>query len=234
VINGPYNRRAVIGGSLLAAGMVTVPRPAAALGPAGSAPWRAAMEPQDAWLDKPGTRHRLVLDTATAEEAQRAVSYVEGFYSANKSGYGLGPESLGVVIVLRHLSTPFGYNDRIWSKYGPVLADKLKLSGQNAIRAAHANPLLSAPTAENATPGSGGEDDTPTLASLAAKGVHFAVCEAATTQIAKLLLKEGDTAAAIEAELRANLVPGSVLTASGLVAVNRAQEHGYAFVSIVE
>lgn len=219
---------------MLAAGMVTAPWSAAALGPPGSAPWRAAMEPQDAWLDKPGTRHRLVVDTATAEAAERAVSYVEGFYSANTSGYGLAPESLGVVIVLRHLSTPFGYNDRIWSKYGPAFADKLKLSGQNAIRAAHANPLLSAPAAENATPGGGGEGDTPTLASLAAKGVHFAVCEAATAQIAKLLLKGGDTAAAIEAELRANLVPGGVLAASGIVAVNRAQEHGYAFVSIVE
>jgi intracellular sulfur oxidation DsrE/DsrF family protein len=228
-----YNRRAIIGGSMLAAGVATLPQPAAALAPASGAPWRAAMEPADAWLDKPGTRHRLVLDTSTAEAAEKAVSYVEGFYSANQSGYDLAPDSLGAVIVLRHFSTPFGYNDRIWSKYGPALADKLKLSGQNAIRAAHANPLWSAPPVEGATAGASG-DDTPTLATLAAKGVRFAVCGVATAQLAKLLLREGESAATLEAELKANLVSGSVLVASGIVAVNRAQEHGYAFVSIVD
>jgi intracellular sulfur oxidation DsrE/DsrF family protein len=191
------------------------------------------MEPQDAWLDKPGTRHRLVADTSTAAAAEAALSYVDGFYAANKSGYGLASETLGVVIVLRHFSTPFGYNDKIWSKYGAVIAEKLKLSGQRAIRAAHANPLLSAATPEIATDkGNGGEDD-PTLASLAAKGAHFAVCGAATTQIAKLLAKV-DNAAAIEEELKANLIPGGVLMASGIVAVNRAQEHGYALVPIVD
>jgi hypothetical protein len=227
-----YNRRAIIGGSMLAAGVATLPRPAAALDPAPGAAWRPAMEPADAWLDKPGTRHRLVLDTATAEAADKAVSYLEGFYSANKSGYDLGPESLGAVIVLRHFSTPFGYNDRIWSKYGPALADKLKLSGQNAIRAAHLNPLWSAPPADGAT-AAAGDGDTPTLATLAAKGARFAVCAVATAEFAKLLVKGGD-AATLEAELKANLVSGSVLVASGIVAVNRAQEHGYAFVSIVD
>ena len=228
-----YNRRAIISGSVLAAGLATTAQPPSALARAEDTDWRAAREPQDAWLDKPGTRHRLVVDTSTAAAAEAALSYVEGFYAANKSGYGLGPETLGVVIVLRHFSTPFGYNDKMWSKYGAVIAEKLKLSGQTAIRAARANPLLSA--AEDATDKSGGgEDAEPTLASLAAKGARFAVCEAATAQLAKILAKTGGAPATFEEELKANLVPGGVLMASGIVAVNRAQEHGYAFLSIVE
>ncbi len=230
-----YNRRAIISGSVLAAGLVTVARPASAFARTEDAAWRAAMEPQDAWLDRPGTRHRLVVDTSTAASAEAALSYVEAFYAANKSGYGLASETLGVVIVLRHLSTPFGYNDKVWSKYGAEIAEKLKLAGQSAIRAAHANPLLSAVSPQNATvKSSGGADDAPSLASLAAKGAHFAVCGAATTQIAKMLAKADGAAGAIEEELKANLVPGSVLMASGVVALNRAQEHGYAFVSIAE
>jgi intracellular sulfur oxidation DsrE/DsrF family protein len=190
------------------------------------------MELKDAWLDKPGTRHRLVADTSTVVAAEAALSYVDSFYAANESGYDLAAEALGVVIVLRHLSTPFGYNDKIWSKYGAAIAEKLKLSGQLAIRATHVNPLLSAATPEIAADKGGGEDD-PTLASLAAKGTRFAVCAAATTQIAKLLAK-GNNAATIEEELKANLIPGGVLMASGVVAVNRAQEHGYALVPIVD
>jgi len=230
-----YNRRAIISGSVLTAGLATTAQPPSALARAEDTDWRAAREPQDAWLDKPGTRHRLVVDTSTAAAAEAALSYVEGFYAANKSGYGLGPETLGVVIVLRHFSTPFGYNDKMWSKYGAVIAEKLKLSGQTAIRAARANPLLSAVMPEDATDkSSGGEDAEPTLASLAAKGARFAVCEAATTQLAKMLAKTGGVPATFEEELKANLVPGGVLMASGTLAVNRAQERGYAFLSIVE
>ncbi|MGB6310847.1 MAG: hypothetical protein WBF89_23930 [Steroidobacteraceae bacterium] len=227
-----YNRRAIISGGVLAAGLATVAQPASVLARSEDAAWRAAMEPQDAWLDKPGTRHRLVADTSTAAAAELALSNIDGFYAANKSGYGLAPEALGAVIVLRHFSTPFGYNDKMWSKYGAMFAEKIKLSGLSAIRAAHANPLLSAATPE-AGAAKGADDEDPTLASLAAKGVRFAVCGAATTQIAKLLAKAGE-AAAIEEELKANLIPGAVLVASGIVALNRAQEHGYAFIFVGE
>ncbi len=225
-----YDRRAFVSGGLVAAGLAAVVGNASASTRPVEGAWRPASEPNDAWLDKPGTRHRLVVDTWTAAAAEQALGYVDTFYRANESGYGLAADALGVVIVLRHFSTPFGYADKVWEKYGGALAELIKLSGRVAIRAAQVNPLLaSAPSAGKR----GGDEEDPTLTSLAAKGVRFAVCAAATANLAQILAKSGGNAAAIEAELKANLVPGAVLMASGVVAVNRAQEYGYAFMSVV-
>src|SRR3546814_15544683 len=50
-------------------------------------------------------------------------------------------------------------------------------------------------------------------------------------QIAKT---SGKPAKTIEDELKANLIPGAVIVPAGIVAVDRAQEHGYAFVNVAE
>lgn len=227
-------RRALIGGLGLTAAAGALALPASAAPAAGGSNWSPSFEKEDAWLDKPGTRHRLMLDATTAPAAESAMFYADTFYAANKSGYALGAKSLGVVLVMRHFATPFGYNDRVWSKYGPMFADKLKLQGDQAIRAARSNPLLTpkpGPTAK-AKPGDG---DAVTLSTLAAKGAQFGICGVATKGIAEQLAKaNGATPASVEAELRANLVPGAVLAAAGIVAVNRAQEHGYSFVYIAD
>lgn len=226
-------RRALIGGLGLTAAAGVLAAPTRATPVSGDAGWSPSVEKEDLWLDKPGTRHRLVFDATTVSAAQSAMFYADTFYAANKSGYALPPEALGVVIVLRHFATPFGYNDKIWAKYGAVFADKLKLQGEEAIHAARANPILSA-TAKPS--GKGKNDDAAvTLATLAAKGAQFGVCGVATNGIAQQLAKaNGGSAATIEAELKANLVPGATLVAAGIVAINRAQEHGYSFVYIAD
>ncbi len=227
-----YSRRKIVSGSVLAAGLIAATQTPSAVALTEHGEWRPAQEPQDAWLDKPGTRHRLVIDSATAAAARGAVSIADTFYATNASGYGLGSDTLGVVIVLRHLATPFAYSDAIWSKYGAVFAEKLGLSGQTAIRAVHGNPLLGAAAPDKlAHRHQDDENQAPTLASLASKGARFAVCGAATTYLAGMLAKSGGEPAAVERELVAHLIPGAVLMASGIVAVNRAQEHGYTFVT---
>lgn len=222
--NKSYGRRAILGGGLMAAGIAGIAAPEAVLARAAApaAPaWRPQSEPQDAWLDRPATRHRLVVDTSSAASAGMGLLYADTFYASNLSGYGLRPETLAVVLVLRHLSTPFGYDDAVWSKYGAAFAEKLELKGEQAARAPHGNPLLA-----------GAAEADPTLGSLFEKGARFAVCGVATHFMAMMLAKKtGGSAPAVEAELKAHLVPGAVLMASGVVAVNRAQEHGYTFVS---
>jgi hypothetical protein len=218
-------RRAMVG---LGAGAALVAAAAAGTGdaqtPSPATPWRPAFEPQDDWLERPGTRHRLVFDTITAKGAQDALFYADNFYQANKSAYGLGPDALGVVIVLRHMSTPIGYNDRIWAKYGDAFAEQLDLKGSQAIAAAHGNPL------DAPSPGPSPKDAAATLATLAKTGVRFAVCGMATEGIAGLIAKKtGQKSADVETEFRANLIAGGLIVAAGVVAVNRAQEHGYAF-----
>jgi intracellular sulfur oxidation DsrE/DsrF family protein len=242
------DRRSIIGAGALLAGAGTVAGAARAQSASATdGAWQPTMEPQDAWLDRSGTRHRLVIDTTTAKIAGGAIGYADNFYSANLSGYGIKPEAIGLVIVFRHLSTPFGFNDAIWAKYGAVIVKKLPLEGDEAVRGTRGNPLLSAP-AKPATakpsgdakakpgPAKPGADGGPaTLASLRAKGAQFAVCGMATQGLSHIIASEtGGDAGAIEKELKANLIPGGIIVPAGVVAVNRAQERGYAILVIPE
>ncbi|TPG40602.1 hypothetical protein EAH79_11970 [Sphingomonas koreensis] len=231
------DRRAIIGGGALLAGAGALSRPARAQAMDAQPRWQPFPEAQDAWMDKPGTRHRLMFDTTAASAAESALFYADTYYAANKSGYGLDPQALGVIIVFRHMSTPFGFKDAVWAKYGADFADKLKLEGEHAIRAAKGNPLLTSAAAPAKTPPTKKSDaDAPvTLASLAAKGARFAVCGVATQGMAAMMAKmSGASAKSIEDDFKANLIPGAVIVPAGIVAVDRAQEHGYAFVNIPE
>ncbi|HTY50518.1 MAG TPA: hypothetical protein VMB48_12590 [Steroidobacteraceae bacterium] len=190
---------------------------------ADAARWQPAAEPLDAWLDRPGSRHRLAFDTTTAAGLQAAVRYADNYFIANKSAYGLGADELAVVIIVRHLSTPFGYNDAMWARYGKILVDLLNLAGRQAVDAAHANPLGAA---------AAGSPGQTTLATLAAKGTRFAVCGMATQEMAGMIAKAAkQDADAVKKELTSNLVDGAVLVPAGIVSVNRVQEHGYALAS---
>jgi len=118
-------------------------------------------------------------------------------------------------MVVRHKSTAFGYNDVIWAKYGTQLSK-------------NANDFVDPKTKEvpvvNVYATSGGRMD-----SLLKRGAHIAVCQMATKAIAGTLARAtGGNADAVFAELAANLVPNGHLVAAGILAVNRAQEHGYA------
>ena len=141
-----------------------------------------------------------------------ALTYATNFYLANQSGYGLQNGDLAVVIVARHFSTQFAFNDSIWAKYGDTISSLIdKSKGPSK-----ANPQLNQ------------------LNGLIGRGVHLAVCEMATTFIAESIAKavKADSKD-IVSEIKANLLPNSHMVAAGIVAVGRAQERGYSFVHAV-
>jgi intracellular sulfur oxidation DsrE/DsrF family protein len=66
---------------------------------------------------------------------------------------------------------------------------------------------------------------------LIKKGVHFAVCQTSSRGIATRIAKaNGVELDGVMKEMAANLVANARLVPAGIVAVNRAQEHGYSFV----
>src|SRR5205085_12144100 len=79
---------------------------------------------------------------------------------------------LAVVIVVRHNSTPFAYNDSIWEKYGTPI------SGQ----ANFVDPKTKQPPTTNVYNASGGRAGT--LDAMLKRGVHLAVCQMATRAFA--------------------------------------------------
>ena len=203
------------------------PQAAAAPAMAAAAPaparWQPAYEPEDDWMDLPG-RHRFVFDADSPKGAGEALFFANNYIVANRDGYKLAPSDLATIVVLRHFATPFGYNDAMWAKYGAQAAKLLKYKDPKTKKAAMRNTLMEAPDAK--TPA----DEQVSIPIMVGKNVHFAICGAATKFFAGYLAKKtGGTADDIYAELAANLVPNSHMVAAGVVAINRAQERGYAF-----
>ena len=228
------DRRRLIGAGVVAAaaGMAAACSSGAKSQGSADTAWAPASETLDSWLDKPGTRHRMVFDSVSGDGGSEALGYANNFIHVNESDYGLKPEQVGVVVIFRHMATPYGYNDAIWAKYGKKFVEAMKLKDDAAKRATTMNPMLAKhPDGDPAPKGMEWVADY-TLSDLAPKGVQFAVCGLATRAIAGMIAGKTGNPAPIEAELKANLVPGARIVPAGISTVNRAQEHGYSFAYI--
>lgn len=182
--------------------------------PGPPARWEPARHDQDDWMDEIPGKHRLVFDTTSAEGFRNALLYAGNFLLANRNDYGLQNQDMAVIVVARHLSTGYGYNNEMWAKYGASLTGPAPSAEAQAKEPPKVNPSAS------------------TLVSLATEGVRFAVCSMATRRLAGMIARaSGGNADAVFAELGANLVTNARLVSAGIVAVNRAQERGYTFVS---
>ncbi len=181
--------------------------------PASPASWQPARHEKDDWLDKPGTKHRLVFDTTTASGFNEALLFAANYIRVNNTDYNLQNSDLSVVIVVRHGSTPFGFADSMWAKYGVPMAGRFKFEDPNTKQAPKVNVYNS------------------DIDALAKQGVQIGVCSVATRVYAGIIASAvGGNAETINADLIANRVPGSLMVPAGIVAVNRAQERGYSLV----
>jgi intracellular sulfur oxidation DsrE/DsrF family protein len=193
---------------------------------AGRARWEPARHEKDDWLEKSSPKHRLLFDTTTADGVGDALAFASNFYSTNKGEYGVESGDLSVVIVVRHRSAPFGYNDAMWSKYGQMLAARAKVEDPKTKQTPAAN-FYNATGYGDLLPNRG-----TTIESLSKLGAQFAVCTLSTRAVAGTIAKAtGSTSDAIFAELTSNLVTNGRMVPAGIVAVARAQERGYSLVS---
>lgn len=193
--------------------------------PTAAPGWKPARHEKDDWLDKPQAKHRMVIDTTSAEAFGEALAFASNFIRANRSDYGLQNADLAVVIVARHQSTPFAYSDAIWAKYGTIIAAQAKFEDPKSKQAPKANVYSTADY------GALLHNLGVTVGSLTGQGVEFAVCAMATRRFAGAIAEAvGSTSDAIYAELTAGLVSNSRMVAAGIIAVNRAQERGYSAV----
>src|SRR6516164_5332770 len=97
--------------------------PSAGAQSASSERWQPARHELDDWYDKIPGKHRFVFDTISPEGLATGLQFAGNFFEANKTGYGLTDSDTALLVVVRHKSTAFGYNDAIWAKYGAKLAE---------------------------------------------------------------------------------------------------------------
>src|SRR3954471_5278935 len=161
--------------------------------------WQPARDAKDDWFDQIPGKHRLLFDTLTDAGLHEARGFANNYFDASKSGYGLEQTDLAVVVCLRHFATPFAFTDVFWAKYGPIVAESLKL----------ADPTLT--TNPHKTP----------LEALGKRGVHYAVCDMASHRYAGLIARKADTdAETVYKDMAAHLVGNAHFVAAGIIAVN--------------
>jgi intracellular sulfur oxidation DsrE/DsrF family protein len=196
-----------------AAGLTALTAAPAAAQSSTATEWRPRKHAEDDWLDRIPGVHRFVFDTTTPDAFAEALTFATNYFTANRNGYGLSDADLAVVLVARHSSTPFAYTDAMWAKHGTHLAR----------RVGFVDPKTNQPPTVNV--------HRTRLEGLIARGVHLAVCQMATRNHANLIAQAtGTDADGVYTELVGNLVGNAHMAPAGIVAVNRAQERGYAFV----
>ena len=213
----------IAAGVTVVGGTVFGSRPAAAQS-TSAAPWRPGRHAQDDWLDQIPGSHRFIFDNISPGGLGTALLHSNNFFLGSQQGYGLGNGDAAVVIVLRHNSTPFAYTDAMWAKYSAAISEA---SG-------FADPKTKAPAVINAynsgSYGSALNNNGVTLDALIGRGVHFAVCQMATRRFATVIAAAHKLdVEAVYKELTSNLIRNAHMVPAGIVAVNRAQERGYAF-----
>lgn len=209
---------AALGTGVVALGAAAVARDASAK----DARWQPTLDKEDDWMEVP-SRHRLVFDATSSDGTAHSLFFARNYIAVNQSAYGIAPAQLATIIILRHMATVFGYNDSIWAKYGKTLSSMAKFTDPKTNEAATRNLY----DVKGYGPGLANADAT--ISELAAQGVHFAVCGAATQRVASMIATDTKRdAEEIRKELEAHLIPNGRIVAAGIVAVNRAQERGYA------
>ena len=183
-----------------------------------------ARHPQDDWLEQIPGKHRLFLDAVSPSGAADAITFASNYATANKSGYGLEPNDLAIVLCYRHFATVFAFNDAAWAKYGEAWGKALGFN----------DPATNAPPVRNVWNATGLPGRQPnrgvTIDMAVKRGFHFAICDMATRAFAGMAATPGGAGTdEIYAELKRSTLGNAHFAAAGIVAVNRAQERGYSF-----
>lgn len=204
------HRRGFLGGIAAGAATLVVGRLSTASAEVLSLSEHTALS--DEWVSRIKGKYRQVFDNTSANEGWGA-AFPLNFIDSTKEAVKVPDSDITGVAVFRHMGMPLMLNDATWAKYhiGEIIGVK--------------DPKTNAPATRNIF-----RDNIPlrpglTYEQLMGKGVIFVACNMALTVISGMAApKAGVTADVAKKEWTAGLIPGVNLAASGVYAVNRAQQ----------
>jgi intracellular sulfur oxidation DsrE/DsrF family protein len=169
------------------------------------------------WLDQlTRAQYRVVFDATNISDGY-ALDTAGVFLSHYHEVHGTSDEQLRAVIVMRQLGTPLALGDAIWDKF--AVGEELKINDRLTQQPARRNPFLKA---------SGSSDNS--LETLRSRGTILLLCNIAmnnwSSRHAEMTKRPVDE---VREEVRANLVPGTIVVPSGIFALIRAQNAGCAY-----
>jgi len=169
------------------------------------------------WLDALAKApYKVVFDASSIAEGY-ALDLAGVFLDHYHEVHNTTDSQTRAVIVMRQLGTPLALGDAMWDKY--AIGEELKINDRATRQPARRNPYFKA---------TGGSDYS--LETLRARGTIFLLCNIAMNNwssrhadLVKRPLEE------VREEVRANLIPGTIVVPSGIFAIIRAQNAGCAF-----
>lgn len=194
----------------------------AAATPAQAQQGKSGFEPSrhadDAWFDQLPGNHRVFVDSASAVGGQDALRYAFNIMNAHKNAYQGSDADYAMIVCYRHASTPFGYNDAMWEKYGEILNQFTGVTDPDTNETPVRNILnVARAPFEGAT-----------IDAMVDRGVRFAICATATRGMAGMIASRTDQEVdTVLAEIHANAIPNARFVSAGVMGVTRAQEYGY-------
>ena len=187
---------------------------------ASAAPAAAAGGKWDvSWTDRLTKKHRAVFDStmfAGGAGLFRALVWKH----ENKEVYGTPPEDMNAVLVIRGEAVWLAMNDAFWKTYGVGEAQGFKAREPGKFRTT--NPVASTPA------GAPPDFADANIPKFTAAGDIVLACHRAFGEVVDLVKKVDKLATDEEAEAKALtfLLPGVVMSPSGVFATLRAQEAG--------
>lgn len=209
---------AVFGAAPALSALACAPAPAtsdAATPPPAAPP----ADEMDTWVASLNGTYKSLYDCVQPAGGPDGILFARNFMTASQEKLGTKDADMSVLVSFRHFATPYGYNDAMWAKY-PQFADMLKVQDATTKKPATRNIPL-----HDEVMGFSGAS----IPALVTRGVHFAVCGAATAFLAGVLAGKTGDAKAVEAELTANLIPNARVVPAGVVIVQRAQKGGFTY-----
>lgn len=195
---------------------------AAALGLGGLVPrslqgeTRSADPAYDAWLARITGDHKMVFDAPEPNDGMPVI-WPRVWLTTTNATHGTTDARNRAVVILRHGAIPFVLRDAAWANHR--LGEFFKIN-DGAVPATRNTWLKQLPVP---LPGTG-------IEALMSAGVMFAACDMALTVYSGLVAQSMQTnPAMVKADWIANLIPGIQVVASGVLAVNGAQEKGCSY-----
>ncbi len=168
------------------------------------------------WLGKISGKHRQVFD-APGSNSGLPLAWARVFLMTNQAA-GADEKDVTAVVVLRHEAIALGLDNQVWQKYN--FSKVFKVTDLVTKAVLTRNPFWE--PKEGALPIPGMSIDQ-----LQKSGVLFGMCDMALTVMSQMVAgKMKKDAAEVKKDWVSGVFPGIQIVPSGVLAVNRAQEHG--------
>lgn len=217
-LKDPIQRRHFLG-TLLASASVGVAGLALPLhtGNAGENPPPAPGGSEfEQWLGKIKGKHKQLFD-CPAPNSGMPLIWARVFFMTNEA-VGVKEHDVSAVLVLRHNGIPLGMESRLWEKY--KFGEMFGANDMESKAPLTSNPFWEPKAGSLPLPGM-------EIDALMKSGALFGICDMALTVYSKMAgEKMKMDPAEVKKDWVSGILPGIQIVPSGVLAVNRAQEHG--------